>query len=111
MSEAAVRSGKPAAPAARARTAKSKGASSASKSEALTWIEVRQLRSAIGSKPKHRATLRALGLKGIGDVRRLPESPSTMGMVAVVSHLLEVKPCDGPDDRRVARDSRRSQGA
>jgi len=106
MSEVALGSERPAT-----KTAKAKGVSRVAKSEALTWVEVRQLRSAIGSKPKHRATLRALGLKGIGDVRRFPESPSTMGMVAVVAHLVEVKPCDGPDDRRVARESRRSQGA
>jgi Ribosomal protein L30p/L7e len=31
-----------------------------------TVLRVTQIRSAIGTKPKHRGTLRALGLRGIG---------------------------------------------
>lgn len=52
---------------------------------------VRQVRSAIGTKPKHRATLRALGLRKIGATNTLPDTPSTRGMLARVPHLIEVE--------------------
>lgn len=54
-------------------------------------LTVRQVRSAIGTKPKHRATLRALGLRRIGAVHTLPDSPSVRGMLARVPHLIEVE--------------------
>ena len=53
-------------------------------------IVVRQVRSAIGTKPKHRGTLRALGLGRIGRTSVLPDRPEIRGMVARVSHLVEV---------------------
>lgn len=55
-------------------------------------IVVRQVRSAIGSKPKHRSTLRALGLGRIGKSRRLPDRPEIRGMIARVPHLVRVEP-------------------
>jgi large subunit ribosomal protein L30 len=48
------------------------------------------VRSAIGSKPKHRGTLRALGLGRIGRTNLLPDRPEIWGMVARVAHLVEV---------------------
>ncbi|MGH9069932.1 MAG: 50S ribosomal protein L30 [Acidimicrobiales bacterium] len=59
---------------------------------AETDIVVSQIRSAIGTKPKHRATLRALGLGRIGKSRRLPDRPEIRGMIARVPHLVEVSP-------------------
>jgi large subunit ribosomal protein L30 len=53
-------------------------------------LVVRQVRSAIGSKPKHRGTLRALGLRKIGSVNLLPDRPEIRGMIARVHHLVEV---------------------
>jgi len=38
-------------------------------------LHVTQVRSAIGTKPKHRGTLRALGLRGIGQSNDLPDRP------------------------------------
>jgi large subunit ribosomal protein L30 len=55
-------------------------------------IVVRQVRSAIGSKPKHRGTLRALGLGRIGKSRCLPDRPEIRGMIARVAHLVSVEP-------------------
>jgi large subunit ribosomal protein L30 len=52
---------------------------------------VTQVRSAIGSKPKHRGTLRALGLRGIGRVNDLPDRPEIRGMLSRVSHLVAVE--------------------
>jgi large subunit ribosomal protein L30 len=52
---------------------------------------VTQTRSAIGSKPKHRGTLRALGLRGIGQSNDLPDRPEIRGMLARVPHLIHVE--------------------
>ena len=54
------------------------------------WIRVTQVRSAIGTKPKHRGTLRALGLRGIGRTNVLPDRPEIRGMIARVPHLVDV---------------------
>jgi large subunit ribosomal protein L30 len=53
-------------------------------------IVVTQVRSAIGTKPKHRGTLRALGLRGIGQSNTLPDRPEIRGMIAKVPHLVKV---------------------
>jgi large subunit ribosomal protein L30 len=53
-------------------------------------ITVTQVRSAIGTKPKTRGTLRALGLRGIGQTNTLPDRPEIRGMIARVPHLIEV---------------------
>jgi large subunit ribosomal protein L30 len=54
-------------------------------------ITVTQVRSAIGAKPKHRGTLRALGLGRIGRSRTLPDRPEIRGMIAKVPHLIRVE--------------------
>ncbi|HWH35062.1 MAG TPA: 50S ribosomal protein L30 [Acidimicrobiales bacterium] len=55
-------------------------------------LAVTQIRSAIGTKPKHRGTLRALGLGRIGRTNVLPDRPEIRGMIARVPHLVEVRP-------------------
>ena len=55
-------------------------------------LRVTQVRSAIGTKPKHRGTLRALGLRGVGRSRILPDRPEIRGMLARVPHLVEIGP-------------------
>jgi large subunit ribosomal protein L30 len=55
-----------------------------------TTVKVTQVKSAIGSKPKHRGTLRALGLHGIGSSNTLPDRPEIRGMIARVPHLVTV---------------------
>ncbi len=54
-------------------------------------LRVTQTRSAIGTKPKHRGTLRALGLRGIGQSNELPDRPEIRGMLARVPHLIRVE--------------------
>ena len=54
-------------------------------------LKVTQIKSAIGSKPKHRGTLRALGLRGIGKTNTLPDRPEIRGMIARVPHLIQVE--------------------
>ena len=57
-----------------------------------TSLKVTQIRSAIGIKPKQRGTLRALGLRGIGQSNTLPDRPEIRGMLARVPHLVSVAP-------------------
>jgi large subunit ribosomal protein L30 len=54
-------------------------------------LKVTQVRSSIGTKPKHRGTLRALGLHGIGSSNVLPDRPEIRGMIARVPHLVTVE--------------------
>jgi large subunit ribosomal protein L30 len=70
-------------------------AASAGAAETTTgWLRVTQVRSAIGTKPKHRGTLRALGLRGIGRTNVLPDRPEIRGMLARVPHLVHVVPAE-----------------
>ena len=57
----------------------------------MAQLEVTQVKSAIGTKPKHRGTLRALGLRGVGQRNTLPDRPEIRGMIARVPHLIDVK--------------------
>jgi large subunit ribosomal protein L30 len=57
----------------------------------MSQLKVTQVRSAIGTKPKHRGTLRALGLGRIGRSNTLPDRPEIRGMVAKVPHLITVE--------------------
>jgi large subunit ribosomal protein L30 len=54
-------------------------------------ITVTQVRSAIGNKPKTVGTLRALGLGKIGNSNTLPDRPEIRGMLARVTHLVEIE--------------------
>lgn len=58
---------------------------------AVGHLRVTQVKSSIGSKPKHRGTLRALGLRGLGRSRILPDRPEVRGMLARVPHLVVVE--------------------
>jgi large subunit ribosomal protein L30 len=60
----------------------------------MAKLKVTQVKSGIGTKPKHRGTLRALGLRGIGQSRVHEDRPETRGMIARVPHLIKVEPVD-----------------
>jgi large subunit ribosomal protein L30 len=57
----------------------------------MASLRVTQVKSGIGTKPKHRGTLRALGLHGIGSSNDLPDRPEIRGMIARVPHLVRVQ--------------------
>jgi len=62
-------------------------------------LKVTQVKSGIGAKPKARGTLRALGLRGIGQSNTLPDRPEIRGMVARVPHLVTVETvAEEPED-------------
>ena len=53
-------------------------------------IVIKQVRSANGTSPVQRETLRSLRLGRIGRSVERPDSPELRGMLNVVSHLVEV---------------------
>ena len=57
----------------------------------MQQLRVTLVRSKIGTKPKHRGTLRALGLGKIGSANTLPDRPEIRGMLARVPHLVSVE--------------------
>ena len=57
----------------------------------MAQLLVVQTKSGIATKPKHRGTLRALGLGRIGKTNTLPDRPEIRGMIARVPHLIRVE--------------------
>jgi large subunit ribosomal protein L30 len=56
----------------------------------VSGLKIRQVRSANGTNPSQKATLRALGLGRIGKSVERKDSPQLQGQIRVVSHLVEV---------------------
>jgi large subunit ribosomal protein L30 len=54
-------------------------------------VKVTLRRSAIGTSPRQRETLRGLGLSRVGRSVILKDSPAVRGMVRRVSHLVETE--------------------
>ncbi|HLF40864.1 MAG TPA: 50S ribosomal protein L30 [Acidimicrobiia bacterium] len=54
-------------------------------------------KSVIGTKPKQRATARALGLRRIRQTVVHPDRPEIRGMVARIPHLVDVEEVPGPE--------------
>jgi large subunit ribosomal protein L30 len=57
----------------------------------MPQLKVTQVKSAIGTKPNQRQTLRSLGLKRINDSVVQDDRPEIRGMVATVPHLVTVE--------------------
>jgi len=57
----------------------------------MSELKVTQHRSVIGGSQKQRDTLRALGLKRVGDTVQQQDRPEIRGMVAKVAHLVTVE--------------------
>jgi len=56
----------------------------------VSAVKIKQVRSSNGSNPNQKATLKALGLSGIGKAVERKDSPQLQGQLHVVSHLVEV---------------------
>lgn len=54
-------------------------------------LRITQTRSAIGTQPRHRGTLRALGLRRIGHSTLRDDSPQLRGMIRRVDWLVRVE--------------------
>jgi large subunit ribosomal protein L30 len=73
----------------------------------MATLKVTQVKSAIGTKPMHRGTLRALGLRGIGQNNILPDRPEIRGMIARVPHLITIEEIE----EATAKPARRTRAA
>ena len=96
----AVKSAKPAAKPAKsakktaskpAKPTVKKTAKPAAAKPAAGMITVRQVRSAIGTNPRHREVLRGLGLRGISHRVERQDSSAVRGMIAKIPHLVRVE--------------------
>jgi large subunit ribosomal protein L30 len=54
-------------------------------------LSITQIRSLIGSKKDQRRTIRSLGLRRIRHTVVQPDRPEIRGMIAKISHLVEVR--------------------
>ncbi|MCP3700683.1 MAG: 50S ribosomal protein L30 [Colwellia sp.] len=54
-------------------------------------VKVTQVKSSIGRLPKHRATLRGLGLRRINHTVELEDTPSVRGMINKVYYMVKVE--------------------
>ena len=54
-------------------------------------LKIRLVKSPWGRLPKHRACLAGLGLRRVGSVAELDDTPAVRGMIAKVGYLLEVE--------------------
>jgi large subunit ribosomal protein L30 len=57
---------------------------------AQATVQVKLIKSLIGSRKNQLATAQALGLRKIGDVSTQPVNPATQGKLRVLAHLIEV---------------------
>ncbi|MDE2418037.1 MAG: 50S ribosomal protein L30 [Burkholderiales bacterium] len=53
-------------------------------------VKVQLVRSPIGTKESHRATVRGLGLRKMGSVSELQDTPAVRGMINKISYLVRV---------------------
>ncbi len=60
--------------------------------EAKKTVKVTLVRSLIGTKESHRATVRGLGLRRMNHTVELEDTPAIRGMINKVSYLLR---CEG----------------
>jgi large subunit ribosomal protein L30 len=60
----------------------------------MSQLKITQVRSTIGTRWKQRASLRTLGLRRIRHSVVREDNPQTRGLIAVVSHLVEVEPAE-----------------
>lgn len=54
-------------------------------------LKVTLVKSTIGSVPKHKATVEALGLRKLNKTVELPDNDAVRGMIWHVKHLVKVE--------------------
>jgi len=57
----------------------------------VSKVRITQVKSQIGETGKHRGTLRALGLRKIGQTVEHDETPVLAGMLRKVRHLVRIE--------------------
>ena len=53
-------------------------------------VKIKLVRSPIGTKESHRATVRGLGLRKINSVSELQDTPAVRGMINKIAYLVKV---------------------
>lgn len=53
-------------------------------------IKVQLIRSPIGTKQSHRATVRGLGLRKLNSISELQDTPAVRGMINKISYLVKI---------------------
>ena len=53
-------------------------------------VKVQLVKSPIGTKVTHRATVRGLGLRKVNSVSELEDTPAVRGMINKVSYIVKV---------------------
>ena len=53
-------------------------------------VKIQLVRSPIGTKESHRATVRGLGLRKLNSVSELKDSPEVRGMINKISYLVKI---------------------
>jgi large subunit ribosomal protein L30 len=54
-------------------------------------LNITLIKSAIGFSEKHKATVKALGLRKLHQTVTLPDTPSLRGMLLKVNHLVKIE--------------------
>jgi large subunit ribosomal protein L30 len=57
----------------------------------VSRLRITKVRSGIGTQPRHRGTLRSLGLRKIGQSVEREDSPVLQGQLRLVSRLVRVE--------------------
>ncbi|HYY73981.1 MAG TPA: 50S ribosomal protein L30 [Solirubrobacterales bacterium] len=57
----------------------------------MATLRITQVKSANGTNPRQRDTLRSLGLGRIGRTVERPDHPAVLGAVRSVKHLIEIE--------------------
>jgi large subunit ribosomal protein L30 len=54
-------------------------------------VTIKYVKSVIGYDANQKGTIKALGLKKLGQIVTRPDSPQLRGMINTIKHLVEVK--------------------
>ncbi len=54
-------------------------------------LKITLVRSTIGAIPKHRKTVKAMGLRKLNKTVLMPDNPAVRGMIRQVQHLVKVE--------------------
>jgi large subunit ribosomal protein L30 len=65
----------------------------------MSRLKVTQVRSAVDRGARQRGTIRALGIKRMGDTVEHEDRPEIRGMIRAVRHLVRVEEVDGGEGK------------
>lgn len=60
-------------------------------------LKITLVRSTIGAIPKHRKTVKAMGLRKLNKTVLMPDNPAVRGMIHQVQHLVKVEEVHAED--------------